>query len=134
MWALQARVWLVRQFRIEVMGRMAAPGKILTSPAAVGRVIVKLKDPALAPTGIPQRPPMTKLRLNPARRAGPPHGPVGPRVSTTRHGATVKNLIAGGGVGVRVAVGVVVAVFVGVAVAARRASVWRSAGRWLSVS
>src|SRR5215471_17155236 len=120
MTALQARVWFFRQFTIEVRGSTAAPGKIRTSPAAVGRVIVKLKDPAFAPVGTPQRPPMTKLRLNPARRAGPPQGPVGPRVSTTRHGATVKNLLAGGGGGVRVAVGVVVAVFVGVAVAARR--------------
>ena len=53
----------------------------------------------------------------PDARAGPPYGPSGLRVSTTRHGARVKKSSPGVGVGVGVFVGVgvgVVAIGVGV--------------------
>ena len=52
-----------------------------------------------------------------ARRAGPPEGPSGSRVSATRQGTTVKRLVPEGPAdGVGVLVGVCVAVLVGVVV------------------
>jgi hypothetical protein len=38
--------------------------------------------------GMPHRPAIAKVRLVFATSAGPPHGPAGFRVSTTRHGVS----------------------------------------------
>src|SRR4051812_1574990 len=92
-----------------------------------------LMDTARAVDGIVHGlPDSVKRRLVPPLNAGPPKGPVAPRVSTIRQGGTVKNEVTGAPVGVgeaavavavgravevAVARGRVVAVAVGVAVA-----------------
>src|SRR5437867_1227953 len=48
----------------------------------------------MAVEGILHRPVITKTRSTPAASAGPPYGPSGSRVSTMRHGVTVKNDVA----------------------------------------
>src|SRR6266851_3447659 len=67
------------------------------SPAAAGAVTVTFADTATAPAGMPQVPVTTKLRSAPAAREGPPRGPAGLRVSSTRQGVRVWKLVAAGG-------------------------------------
>ena len=53
-------------------------------------VTVRFSELAVALGGIAHWPAIVNERLTPAERGGPPYGPVDPRVSRTRQGATVK--------------------------------------------
>src|SRR5262245_52714115 len=74
------------------MGGDADAAKTLTFPGAEGDVTVTLAATATAPEGMAHVPPESvNVWFTPQAR-GPPE-----RVSTRRHGATVKNCVAGGG-------------------------------------
>src|SRR5262245_58990344 len=60
-----------------------------TKPGTVARRAVTLAATAQAVAGTPQRPATGKVRGTLASRAGPPLGPVGLRVSSSRQGVSV---------------------------------------------
>src|SRR5690349_21353711 len=67
---------------------------MLNAPAAPGCVAVTFADTASAVGGIPHWFVRMKFRTAKGITAGPPYGPAGLRVSTTRQGGSVKKLIA----------------------------------------
>src|SRR5229473_1415013 len=79
---------------LEMMGGVCPAGKRLTYPATLGWVTARLTESAFAVDGMPQMPATAKTRVCCPCRTGPPMG-APPRVSTTRHGATVKKLTPG---------------------------------------
>src|SRR5438093_841042 len=71
-------------------------GETRRSPLVAGPTTARLTATAEAVDGISQRPATGKTRAAPAASAGPPEIPAGPRVSATRQGVTVKNVVGGG--------------------------------------
>ena len=76
---------------VDTNGIVVLYGQILKFQTPVGATIVTLNITALAAVGIAHVPVTGNDRVVTAARDGPPSGPVGLRVSTTRHGANVKN-------------------------------------------
>ncbi len=75
---------------VEMVGAVCPAGKRLRYPAVVGWVTATLIETAVAVEGVPQEPAMVKARVACPCITGPPLGVLGLRVSTARHGATVK--------------------------------------------
>src|SRR5512143_2240447 len=74
---------------VETNGIVVLNGQIRRCPEPVGPTTVTLIIAALAAVGIPHVPPVIgKDRVSDPASDGPPVGPTGLRVSTTRHGAT----------------------------------------------
>src|SRR5882762_7640237 len=86
---LLARVWPVTKLMLLVGGVIPLPGNRLRKPAAVDPVTVRFTEMALAVDGTPHVPVRVKSRRDDGRSAGPPRGPTGSRVSTSRQGDTV---------------------------------------------
>src|SRR5215471_14737407 len=79
---------------VETTGCVVLKGQIVRYPGLVGPTNVTFRVAALAVLGIPQAAGATsigKFRATPDDKAGPPVTPVGPRVSTIRHGVIEKN-------------------------------------------
>src|SRR5262249_20357657 len=93
--ALLARVCPAEKEIVRVPRSGAPTPKILRSPPVFAAVTVMLTESALAPAGIPHFPVSVNGRVKPASSAGPPSGPFWLRVSTTRHGVSVKKESAG---------------------------------------
>ena len=76
---------------VDTNGIVVLYGQIRRCPDPVGPTIVTLNTTALAVDGIPHVPVTGNDRVALPASDGPPSGPVGLRVSTTRHGGNVKN-------------------------------------------
>src|SRR5215471_1946560 len=79
---------------VETTGEGVLYGQIFRNPSWVGWTIVTFNVAALAVEGMPHAAGATSIgkpRGEPLFSAGPPVTPVGPRVSTIRHGVTEKN-------------------------------------------
>src|SRR5712671_4883564 len=74
---------------LETVGAGCPAGKSRMFPAAVDCVTARLIEMAFALDGMPQLPATANVRVCWPCMTGPPMG-APPRVSTTRHGATVK--------------------------------------------
>src|SRR6266496_6735229 len=79
---------------VEMLGTVCPAGKSRTFPALVDWVTARLRETAFAVAEMPHRPATVKARVSWPCRTGPPRG-APPRVSTTRHGATVKKSTPG---------------------------------------
>src|ERR1700730_9398045 len=71
---------------VDTVGIGVLYGQIRMWPLAVGATTATFKTAACAVAGIPQVPVIGKDRVEPPARIGPPDGPGGLRVSTSRHG------------------------------------------------
>src|SRR5512140_1182868 len=95
--ALFARVLPAAKLIVEASAAMPA-GLTRRSPGPVGASTVTFRATATAPDGTPHWPARAKARRAPLPcSAGPPNGPLGARVSTTRHGVSVWKLETGVG-------------------------------------
>jgi hypothetical protein len=73
----------------DAVGTAIPLGNSFNTPGALPCVTVTFTETALAVAGIPHRPPKANDLCVFAPRAGPPYGPEGLRVSSTRHGVSV---------------------------------------------
>ncbi len=89
--ALLVLVCPARKLMVLVRGTGRLAGKNRSPPSAAGCTAVTLIDSAWAVAGTLQMPTRAKVRCAEARSAGPPKGPVGFRVSTSRQGSIEKN-------------------------------------------
>src|SRR6266567_1204203 len=79
---------------VETNGGVVPNGQIDKNPSRLGDTSVTFNTAAFAVFGTPHAAgarEIGKLRVLPDANAGPPVTPVGPRVSTIRHGVTEKN-------------------------------------------
>src|SRR5262245_46540674 len=88
--ALLARVRPGTKFKVLAVGVGLAAAKARRSPGAPALTATRLTAAAVAVAGMPHRPATGKVRWLLAARAGPPDGPGGLRVSTSRHGGSTK--------------------------------------------
>src|SRR5512132_3929763 len=89
--ALSARVAPAWNGNVSSDGVVPA-GPIRTAPATLEPVTVTFAATATAAGGTPHAPAIGKVRVPFAWSAGPPLGPVAPRVSMTRHGVSAVNV------------------------------------------
>src|SRR5207248_2405957 len=95
---------------VDASGCELLPAKRIMYPMAPGLTTVRFTATATAAVGMPHTPATAMVRVPPEGSAGPPLGPLGLRVSMSRHGVTGKNFDAALGVFV-VTVTVAVALF-----------------------
>src|SRR5436305_1198536 len=77
------------ELRVEANGRVCPQGNMVKKPTLTFGTTVALIEYACAVAGIPQElSGIVKPRAFPPLKNGPPNGPLGLRVSATRHGVT----------------------------------------------
>src|SRR5579863_10149733 len=88
--AALATIWPLSAFRVETRGWMPPAGHVVRYPRIPDGTTVMFSEYAAALDGSPHAPCDSGKDLSvPPVRTGPPNGPAGFRVSTTRHGITV---------------------------------------------